>query len=245
MTTYQFVTTFSPEGYHCYGQRFLDSFVQHSQSHKLTIYHESQGNIDFHKLITWKNLDHDEDRRKFIEDHGQDPKKVGSAADPNSQAIRFCHKVFAVTDAIKNHEADWVIWIDADVVITNEVSSTQLEVACPDGKDLSYLARVDAPYTECGFVGYRAASNQVQRLGEDMRRYYTTGEIFTRPKSDWHDSRCFDVCRGRNGIGTWRLRNLSQQLRGMHVWPQTCLASWSTHQKGPKRKKAAYGHYVR
>jgi hypothetical protein len=242
MTTYEFVTTFSVDGYHCYGRNFVDSFVEHSPGIPLTVYHESQPNVDFHKLLAWKNLDHDKDRRKFIEDHGNDPDKVGEARYPNSQAIRFCHKVFAVTDAIRNNGADWVIWCDADVVFTAPID---LSIACAEGSDLAYLGRTDMHYTECGFVAYRAASSMVQRMAEDMRGYYTTGEMFTRRKSDWHDSRCFDICRHRSRIPLQRMHNLSHDVRGSHVWPKTCLAAWSRHNKGPTRKKQSYGGIVR
>jgi hypothetical protein len=245
MTTYQFVTTFSVDGYHCYGRAFVDSFTEHSDGHQLVVYHESQPNVDFHRLLTWRNLDHDKDRTKFIQDHGADPKKVGTPRDPNSQAIRFCHKIFAVTDAIRSTAADWVIWVDADVVFTSRITTRRMELACPPGSDLAFLGRVHAPYTECGFVGYRAASSSVRRLADDMRHYYTSGEIFTRPKSDWHDSRCFDICRLRSPIRLDRQHNISAFVPCVHVWPKTVLAEFSRHQKGPRRKQETYGGFVR
>ncbi len=245
MTTYEFVTTFSPEGYHCYGQNFVDSFVEHSEF-PLTIYHESQGNVDFHKLLTWKNLDHDQDRQKFMEDWGGDKDKVGSAAAPNGQSIRFCHKVFAITDAIRNAKSEWVIWIHADVTITGKIDDLRMSRACPDGADLSFLGRPHFKYTECGFVGYRAASRLVQSMADDMRHYYTSGEIFSHPNDWWHDSKCFDVCRERSSIKPERQHSLTGKFEGdIHVWPHTCLSEWSKHQKGPRRKKKAYGRIVR
>lgn len=239
MTTYEFVTTFSQKGYHCYGQRFVDSFIEHVPHH-LVVYHESQPNVDFHHRLTWRNLDHDPDRRKFIEDHGSDPAKVGTARHPNSQSIRFCHKVFALTDAAKRSSADWLVWVDGDVVFT---AKPDMDLVCGD-HDLAYLGRQDMPYTECGFVAYRIASSPVKRLLEDMRHYYTSGEMFTRPKSDWHDSRCFDICRQRSTVPPHRWHDLSAHIRGTHVWPKSALSAFCTHHKGPVRKSQAYGSIV-
>lgn len=242
MTTYEIVTTWSRDGYRCYGHKFLETFLRHSQGIQVTVYHESQPKVDeFHELLTWRNLDHDPDRIRFLQDHGSDPQKIGTPSDPNSQAIRFCHKVFAITDKIRHHAADWVIWVDADVLFTSPITPERLAQVCPDGNDLAFLGRKDAPYTECGFVGYRAAANPVQRMAEDMRAYYTTGEMFTRPRSDWHDSRCFDICRLRSTIPHHRQHNISHRMRGLHVWPMTPLRLWSVHAKGPRRKLEHFG----
>lgn len=240
MNPITFVTSFSVPGYHLYGQRFIDSFVEHCAPHKLVIYHESQDNVDFHDRLTWKNLDHIEDRKKFIEDWGNDPDKVGSASHPNSQAIRFCHKVFAITDAIRRSDTKWVIWVDGDVEWTAKPEHHVLQ-SMLDNRDLAFLGRTDAPYTECGFVAYRAHSSRVIAMAHDMLNYYTSGEIFTRPKWDWHDSRCFDICRERSGIPPQRQNNLSEGIAGWHPWPKTVLAQFCRHNKGPGRKSQAYG----
>lgn len=245
MTTHQFVTTFSVPGYHSYGMRFIDSFLEHGDGRRLTIYHESQINKDEHELLEWRNLDADADRARFIADWGNDPSKVGTPADPNSQAIRFCHKVFAITDAIERADTDWVIWVDADVVFTKRIAHHHLERVMPQGALLAFLGRIDYGYTECGFVAYKASSQVVKNLAADMRSYYTSGEIFTRHKSDWHDSRCFDICRKRSQIPNQLQHNISAGVRGIHVWPLTPLNDWCVHHKGPRRKQEAYGSVVR
>ena len=244
MTSYQFVTTFSRDGYACYGQRFVDSFVEHSKGIPLVVYHESQEDVDFHDLLTWSNLDHDLDRQKFIEDHGADPVKVSNWRHPNQQSIRFCHKVFAITDAIRRATTDWVVWIDADSTITKTLGVGLMQRVCPSTADVVYLGRVDMPYTECGFVGYRAAALPVRRLAEDMRHVYTSGELFTWPQNHWHDSQTFDTCLKRSTIREDRRYNLSQHVRGSHVWPHTVLGEFCVHNKGPQRKRAAYGSIV-
>lgn len=245
--TIEFVTTFSQKGYLSYGQAFIDSFIEHVDA-PLTIYHESQDLRDDHKLLAWRNLDDSPDRKEFLETHGSDPGKVGSPRDFRSQSIRFCHKVFALSDAVARSEADWVIWVDADVVWHGPFTDSHAERML-EGYDLAFLGRERMPHSECGWVSYRLGSPGVLGLLAAMLDYYTSGRIFTRPKSDWHDSRCFDICREESGIPRDRQHNLSAGLNhgwdAFHPWPSTMLGEFCTHHKGPKRKSEAYGSIVR
>lgn len=235
------VTTFSEKCYRHFGRRFVDSFLNHDPRTKLICYHESQPSVgEFGDLLEWRNLDHDEDRKAFIAAHGSDPLKVGGPYDPNSQAIRFCHKVFAVTDAARRSDAEWLVWMDADVEMT---ATPDWGSVLPTSASLAFLSR-EPLYTECGFVGYRLTDPKVRLMLEDMRLYYTSGEIFTRPRSDWHDSRCFDICRFRSDIPKAKQHSLCPPFRVgwlMHVWPYSALAKFATHNKGPERKATVYG----
>lgn len=245
MANYTFVTTFSKDGFETYGRQFVTSFLAHAPSDaQLVVYHENQADVGyFDSRLTWLNLDADPDREKFIQDWGRDPDKIGTPADPNSQAIRFCHKVFALTHAAHQVRTPWMVWCDADVVFHADMTEPMREICAP-GKDVAYLGRLSAPYTECGFVAYRVESNPVKLLVDDMRDYYVSGRIFDRPRKDWHDSRCFDIALESSNIPHDRRNNLSEGVVGWHVWPETVLAQFSTHQKGPARKKKHYGAIV-
>lgn len=242
MKNVTFVSTFSQDGFDCYGQQFVDSFMDYGKPLPIILYHESMQDVPWHSRLTWINLDTDTDRQQFIQDHGNDPEKVADERFPNQQSIRFCHKVFALTDAAKRCETEWLIWCDADVLFHDDIVKHLPKIL--DGYDLAYLGRTDMPYTECGFVAYRVHANPVLSLLDDMRHYYTSGEIFSRPKTDWHDSKCFDIARERSNVPPHRWNNLSAGLPGAHVWPKTALAKFSSHQKGPRRKTQSYGHTV-
>lgn len=238
----QVVTTFSNDGYRCYGKRFLETFLKHAPATPIHVYHESMPEIDLiAPMLDWHNLDLDLERRQFIKENQDNPERVSDARYPNHQSIRFCHKVFALTHAAFVAQSDWLVWIDADVTFH---AHPDWAAVLPEYASLSFLGRLRM-YTECGFVGYRISDGRVLRMLEDMRRYYTTGEIFTRPKADWHDSRCFDICRLRSTIPMERQHNISAFVEQSHVWPHTHLARFSQHQKGPARKKHLYGGVVR
>jgi hypothetical protein len=236
------VTTFSKAGYDCYGRRFVDSFLKFAPDTPLACYHESMDVDRIAPNLEWRNLDRDSDRALFIREHSWDAEKVGTAREPNSQAIRFCHKVFALTHAATISQAEWLVWIDADVVFK---AAPAWDEVLPLHASLSFLGRQQVRmYTECGFVGYRLSDPRVRMLLEGMRSYYTSGEIFTRPRTDWHDSRCFDIYRERSGIPAERQHNLSDGVIATHVWPHTKLQAFSEHLKGPGRKHRFYGGIV-
>jgi len=232
------VTTFSPQGYQCYGRAFVQSFLQQEKEALLVCYHESMDVDQIAPNLEWRNLDADMDRKQFIAEHGSDPAKVSDARFPNHQSIRFCHKVFAITHAARLKRSGWLVWLDSDVVITGK---PEWDDVLPATASLAFLGRPHYAYTECGFVGYQLDDQRVQKMLEDMRSYYVSGEIFTRPDRDHHDSRCFDICRERSGIPNDRQHNISRNKLGTHVWPLTPLQKWSTHNKGPGRKRSAYG----
>jgi hypothetical protein len=253
MSKIQVVTTFSPAGYTCYGRRFLDTLLPFTDI-DVAVYHESmQSEVKPNIRISWRNLDDDEDRQRFLSAHGSDPEKVGSNADFNSQSIRFCHKVFALTDAARKTDADWLVWMDADVVVH---ASPNWAECLPDSASLVYLGReavseqgwtvnkVWRPIcTETGFVGYRL-TDSVTALLKDMRKVYTSGELYTWPKTDWHDAKVFDVCRERSAVPRDLWHSLSAGVKGTDVWAHTALGKWSLHHKVPRRKVKVYGGVV-
>jgi hypothetical protein len=243
MTSVRVVTTFSRDGYKLYGKKLLESFTKWCPNVPISAYHESLSEIDFvADNLYWRNLDHNDDRAKWIKKHGGDPEKVSDARFPNRQSIRFCHKVFALANEVANPiaQTDWLVWCDADVLFYDTPLWSEV---LPDSAELSYLGRSHM-YTECGFVGYRVSKPSVVALVEDMKRYYTSDEIFTRDIDDRHDSRCFDICCERSDVPRDRWHNLSRGIIGTHVWPQTKLAAFCTHQKGPRRKGLTYGGVV-
>lgn len=244
--TYQFVTSFSPAGYECYGKKFVTGFGElwPQERCELVVYHESQQDVLLFDNVRWRNLDFDLDRALFIAQNKDRPERVNTAREPNSQAVRFCHKIFAITDAAKSCRTDWLVWVDADVETTRKVTLQDLATALPEKASLSFLGRPWYRYSECGWVGYRVSEQPVQALLADMRHVYTHGELFTLDRTCWHDSKVFDICRERSSVPKERQVSLVGPQRDTHVWRHSPLSQWTRHNKGPCRKQAAYGHVV-
>ena len=216
------VTTFSPEGYETYGRRFLETYVKH-WSIPLWVYYEGKKPDFDHPLITWVNLDLDKDRAAFMGRHNDNSK------DYRFQIVRFAHKIWALTDPNRLAEVDtetW-IWLDADIETIAGVDEKFLDEVCPAGFVGSYLGRVDWPHSECGFVSYHLRCGGFDFLAR-FREIYKTDEILKF--KEHHDSFIFDQIKE----GWWY--NISQGVRGMHVFDDCVLGTRMKHHKGPFRK---------
>lgn len=195
------------------------------------------------------------ERAAFLErNKGRD-----DAQDYRKQASRFCHKVFALKDAAdfwkastETNKARYVIWLDADVLITRPVTVEDVAACLPkQGDAVSYLGRKDWPHSECGWLAFDLENGGSDVIDEVIRRY-TSDEVFK--EDQWHDSWIFDRVRraedldwvasdhgvaGEKRIGSWT--NLTAEKPGMEIWPQSPMAAWSRHYKGPIAKQELSG----
>jgi len=204
--------------------------------------------------MIYHNLEHDPDYVDFV--HRFDPKNgkqiFGSkiyARDANV-AVKFCHKVFAVTDypqLLNNRlgEADYWIWIDADVIWKKEIDENFLQQVCRRGYEAVYLGRRNWHHSECGFVAYPIVDGRNRTL-DKLRFLYTSGLIFGLP--EWHDSYIFDVVRRSLEMQGYQYYDLADEVNqscsDIHVWPKTILGSYAEHNKGPVKKIEAYGEIM-
>ena len=220
------VPTFPPDHWELYAKRFLETYVKHWHV-PIWVYHEGPPPPLAHPLVHYAPLDGDQDRRRFLEAH-----KDKSSQDYRLNAVKFCHKVFALTDSRRVQEnplIDW-IWLDADIETYADVDEAWLEGLCPIDRVGAYLGRQDWHHSECGLMMFRGDAGKL--FLSEFRRQYTSGKMFDLP--EWHDSYIFDDLRKKVG-GNWA--DLSVGIPGMHVWDDCILGTRMRHLKGPLRKK--------
>jgi len=230
--TVNVVTTFSQKGYEVYGRKMIQSFADcWPQDVKLFAFYEGDKPDDASSRATWVSLDADKDRETFIrenEDRGDTPE------DYRFRVIRYSHKVWAQTAAPRHGK---LIWLDADTVTVNPVTSDILaQILPPDDKMAAYLARPYHRHTETGFISYNTNAGP---LLDEMRRIYVSNEVFKLP--EWHDCAVFDHARVKFERKGFRFHNLCPTAMGLNVFEQSPLASIIRHNKGPDRKHRAYG----
>lgn len=228
------VTAFSKEGYRLYGRRMLASLRLHTDLPSCVF---SEQELPVSAL----RLQDEPGWREFLDGAPPLPEFPGSYWERwDLNGRRFCHKVFAVTSA-RLPQSRWRVWIDGDVEFHADMNEDALLDLCPEDCCLSFLGRKDYPWSECGFVAYKVSDPRVVALLADMRKVYTSGELFALPRDRWHDSAVFDLCRHRSGIPVQQQRDLGAGASGREVWEQTLLQRYATHNKGPLRKQRAYG----
>ncbi len=227
------VTTFSQKGYDVYGRRMVESFAAYwPKDIPFYVYHEGEKPADASERAIWKPLDDDIDRQKFIVEHiDTNPR------DYRTCAVRFCHKVFAMTGAPR--DCDHLIYIDGDCETFAPVSMEMVASVCAGREQVgSYLARHYWNHTETGFLSF-----QINNGGDDFldafRAVYTSKELFKL--SELHDCMAFDLVRRRFERQGRRFKNLCPTARGLDVFEHSPLKDFITHNKGPARKLKEYG----
>lgn len=237
-------TTFADEHFDQYAKQMLQSFVTHwpEQIPILVQTDTPKYAEEINKIIRPQ----DGLKSGWEPDHAAFVERNKGKDDPNNyrkQAVRFCHKVFALKYALKSvNEAKatgaqdvprYLVWMDADVLTTRKVTIEELAKCMPkDGDAVAYLGRKDWDHSECGWLAFDL-DNGGEQLIEAIYDYYRNDKALFA-LDQWHDSFVFDkVCHNPIIHRT----NLTPDATGMEVWPQSPMAPWSRHYKGPIAKQ--------
>ena len=219
-----FVTTFAPNHWPVYAERFVRSFVANSSEPLYVFVEDGIDNYPFVRDVEWLTLDtsHANMLRKSV--------PAPYANDYRFQAHRFCQKVFAYSDNRLPVDG-WRYWVDADVEISRDIPLFNWETL-----DYAYIGRKVWHHSECGFLGFNMQSLGIKPMMDRIAWFYRTGRVFSLP--EWHDSYVFDVVRKEfDGLHGFNIANGSLS---MHPWPETILGTFSVHHKGPEAKARAY-----
>lgn len=167
----------------------------------------------------------------------------GKAYNYRMDAVRFCHKVFALARALEivqqDPEIERLIWLDADVLTHRPMPMEFLDSLLPGSRDIGYLRRDKMfEYPECGFVIYNVKRDPAPTLIRMMRELWRLDHVFGLP--EWHDSFVFNVILlGMIDNNMIRVRSLSGgHEEHEHPFINGPLGQYMDHLKGPLRKRA-------
>lgn len=240
------VTTFSKAGFEQYGKRMINSFLQHWPDQvDLYVYPDEPVPLPrVHRL--YERLGPIPEKEKFIEKYRGEPKFTGyldgTVYNYKFDAIKFCHKPFALWHCMHNdligrdHPYDALIWLDADTLTHTDVPIKQVhKLFAPDRHAIQFLGR-DFKYTECGYLYFNLRSGQARDLLEQWVGFYLSGTF--RKQREWHDSWLYDQARIRfgPGFGNNLTANLQRRNGGGHPLINSPLGKYLDHLKGDGRK---------
>ena len=239
----RFVTSFSGKHFDVYAKKMLESVVEHwADDLKLIVYYdtvteEQKKEFPQSPIIEYRDLDQVEDRTKFLE------KMKGYDGTSNGQmpynfrmdALRFCHKVYALTDyflEVSENEVrgGWLIWMDADVLTTSPLSEEILFEAFPKDAELIHLGRTDIDFSETGFIGFNLDTMHSHYFLADIRGCYDIGEVLAY--REWTDAFIMTRFIKIYAAHGMKVHNLSEGATGLAVFPQSNLAKFMVHYKG-------------
>ena len=259
MSAITVVTTFHPEGYSTYGERFLDSFAKRVDKRiKLLVYAEgvSPRNPDPSRIEILDQIRTLPKLVAFKERWKNDPKANGIPPDDIKRrrkdwnkafkwdAIRFANKTYAVYDACTRSKG-WCVWMDADTFVHSDWSYEQFKELLPENAYITYVGRGKGSQTwpECGFYGMNLNHPVCHEFLKDFEAMYEDADngIFTL--EEWHDSYVFGELLKKYKEFPSHDYSAEMYLReaksggGGHPLINGPLGKWIDHMKGGRKKK--------
>lgn len=216
------ITTFPPWAWEVYAKTCVERMVDLWPG-PVRVYFEGSAPPAI-KGAELRPLDQIEERTQFLK-RSLPPGPGGFLWD----AKRFCHKVFAQLDTIKDGEPFW--WIDADVAIFSKVPSGLLE----QKEMVTFLGRDS--YTETGLVGFNPKHSEWLDFEWRYRAMYEVNQYLVDPPMPglfglpyWTDCHAFDEARDGKG------ENLTPRGRGFdNVMRDSKFGAYMAHFKGPRK----------
>lgn len=233
------ITTFPNDSWDLYSKKMVSSFVQFwpKDVPLLIELDDDLINTDVNRFLR----DDDCVAVGWMSDHKAFVDRHKSKDDPENyrkQAVRFCHKPFVIkrcADAIAKEELDerprYLIWMDADVITSKQVTMDDLRACLPsEGDAVAYMGRKDWDHSECGWLAF-----DLKNGGHDFIDSWVNEYVNNRihDYNEWHDSYIFDrICE----IDKTKRTNLTSDKAGMDIWQHSPMAVFSDHYKGPQAK---------
>lgn len=248
--TYTIVTTFHQPGLERYGQRMIDSFVEHWPGDvRLRVYAEDcTPQVDSDRVEVLDLHECCPSLVEFKERHRDNPIANGTIAKDTGvpfkdnqfkwDAVRFSNKVFAVIHASVTVDTDWMIWLDADTLTFRDVPEDFLDSVCEKDVLACYLGRREKYHSECGWVAYNLRHPELKQFMQDWLALYRDDTIFDL--REYHDSFVFDVLRKRytdQGVLFHNMTPVQPNEKGPgHPFIASPLGGYMDHLKGDTRK---------
>lgn len=252
------VTTFHQPGLVKYGQRFIDSYAERVDPKiQLKVYAEdclpqsNGGHVDIYdarhnlpKLNAfkerWKDVPKANGKCPFPERRPRDHHK-----EFKWDAVRFANKVYAVFHAAQDKETDWLIWMDADTYVHNNISYAEFAELLPNDKWLTFVGRGKdvRSWPECGFYGMNLRHPMCIQFLKEFERFYEDADNGIFELEEWHDSYVF-------GHILNLMKNIDANVHDYseHIYVQTAktgggghplinsdLGKWIDHMKGGRK----------
>lgn len=261
MAAITLVTTFHPEGFSLYGDRFLKSFAKHvDQRIKLIVYAENcnPDNPDPSRIEILKQDQALPKLVAFKKRWKNDPKANGIPPDEIKRkrpqdwhkafkwdAIRFANKVYAVFDAAERTKKDWLVWIDADTFVHSDWSYEDFKDCLPKTSWITYVGRGKGSQTwpECGFYGMNLNDPVCLEFLKEFEHMYEDAENGIFRLEEWHDSFVFGTILNKFKRGSPNVLDYSAEMYlkeaktggGGHPLINTKLGRWIDHMKGDRK----------
>ncbi len=234
-------TSFGQEGYHHYGKRFIETYLDHC-GHPLLVFYEKgipsscpkDDRIEYFDLFQFKEV-LETDGMMAVSDpifRGLMKGDKGPVYNYRYDANKFFRKVFAYAIASTTFaKGRLVAWFDADVQFKKEVPSDFLPSLLGPGEYMAYIGR-EWLHSECGFMLFDTKHPAHQMFMLMCVEAYRTKAF--RYLGELHDCYVFDFFRSVLRVPA---NNLTRDETGEQPFDDSVLGEYATHLKGSRKYK--------
>lgn len=231
-----FITSWGPGGWDLYAKRFVESFVEHfpAETRLLAYYHDSEFPRDapLHSRVEYRTLDGcaalQTFKCKYAHVNGLNRGQYNFRYD----AIKFCHKVFALKQAVTEECVgdEWLVWLDADTFAFKPIPLSFFEKTLSRGAFV-WLDRTDIDYAETSFLAFDLSRGEVKAALSELFAAYEYEQIFGF--KEWHDG--YIISQIIKEYPEDSRVNLSEGCKGLEAFQQSPLAEYMEHLKGNRK----------
>jgi hypothetical protein len=232
------VTTMNAAGYSQHGRRMVDSFLlRWPETASITVYAENFDNVVESERCHVRELPAWLTEFKFA--NAENPAAHGQrrgAYDYRYDAVKFAHKVAAMTDFGLGLDDGIMVWLDADTFFHADVKEDWLLKLFPEPAYIGWLDRKSS-HPECGIILFRPSDLYHRRFMQAYEDVYTSGRIFKY--GEWHDSFVFQqLVRVKAAAGKIpQPVSMSGDTRITHPAVNGPWGAVCDHMKGPRKEE--------
>jgi hypothetical protein len=235
------ISTFSKDGYDLYGKSMIDSWLKFwPDDYTLTIYTEGYDIPNRDNRINTIDLntacpDLDVFKSQSIEQLKDNDKKHNNRI---KKTVKWCHKVYAMSHALKRSTQDFLVFLDGD---TRTLKPIQKSLASKLVHDNLFAVHFEylknGLHFETGLVVFNLKHNMIPWLSDEMIKPYNNLDIYNMDKT-W-DGFLFAKLYTEYNLP---VKNLSEGYTGVFCNP--LINSFIVHDVGPKKYKGtSYDRY--
>lgn len=182
------ITTFSRDGYELYGKKMIDSWLKYwPPETKLLVYHEGfEIHINHERILKLnllecsKELENFKARSKTLADLANSKKEKNRIF----KTVKWCHKVYAISHALKTQDDDFLIFLDGDTYSVDKVP-TDFAYSLVEGNlfAVHFEKLKDGLHFETGLVVFNKSHNRINWLADIFTSVYDNLDIYSMKKT--------------------------------------------------------------
>ena len=182
-------TTFSKDGYDLYGHRMIESWIKYWPTDiQLYVYVENFNIKETDPRIVQIDLNQVSPELLKFKQHSQDlllqntkDKKWKSRIE---KTVKWCHKVYVISHALKNYKFDYLIFLDGDTYTKDNIPNTfAIDLVKNHLIGVHYENISLGQHIETGLIVFNVNHPQMSKFKEIYTSGYNTLEIYNMDKT--------------------------------------------------------------